>query len=79
MLLKRKLGTYIVTGGATYFMIFEAEYIRPDGKEDHAFRDIQKWYKKKINSMLGIEIPSDITTATQQSIRMESKKENNQQ
>ena len=47
----------------TFHMIFEQEYIRPDGTDDHVFRDLQYWYRNKVNSMLGIEIPSSPSQA----------------
>ena len=39
-------------------MIFQQEYSRPDGKEDHVFLNLQQWYNNKVNSMLGIEVPA---------------------
>ena len=53
----------MITGGVTFHMIFEQEYIRPDGTDDHVFRDLQYWYRNKVNSMLGIEIPSSPSQA----------------
>lgn len=53
-----KLASYVFTGGVTFHMIFHQEYVRPDGKEDHVFSDIQKWYRQNVDSMLGLDIPS---------------------
>ena len=46
--LYRKLGTAILTSFTAFHVVFQVDY----GDQEHAFTDIQKWYKRKVDDIL---------------------------
>jgi len=44
----RKTGTAVLTAGTAFHVVFQVDY----GDHDHAFTDIQKWYRKKVDDVL---------------------------
>eukprot|EP00557_Chaetoceros_sp_GSL56_P006974 CAMPEP_0176499690 /NCGR_PEP_ID=MMETSP0200_2-20121128/13074_1 /TAXON_ID=947934 /ORGANISM="Chaetoceros sp., Strain GSL56" /LENGTH=109 /DNA_ID=CAMNT_0017898151 /DNA_START=42 /DNA_END=371 /DNA_ORIENTATION=- len=47
-----KTVTAIVTAGTAFHLVFQVDY----GDHDHVFTEVQKWYRKKVDSILLGEI-----------------------
>lgn len=47
-----KAGTAVVTAWTAWYGLFHIDY----GPHEHVFSDIQRWYRREIDSMLGINL-----------------------
>mmetsp|Transcript_28068 Transcript_28068/g.51152 ORF Transcript_28068/g.51152 Transcript_28068/m.51152 type:complete len:86 (-) Transcript_28068:1247-1504(-) len=47
-----KAGTAVITAWTAFYGLFYIDY----GPHEHCFTDIQKWYRRKIDGMLGIDV-----------------------
>ena len=47
-----KAGTAVVTAWTAWYGLFHIDY----GPHEHVFSDLQRWYRRKIDSMLGINL-----------------------
>jgi hypothetical protein len=50
-LIDRKSGTAVLTTWTFFYGLFYIDY----GSHDHCFTDIQRWYRNKIDGLLGID------------------------
>lgn len=61
-----KAGTAVITAWTGFYGLFYIDY----GPHDHCFTDIQRWYRSKLDGLLGI----DARTVKQISNRRENTK-----
>mmetsp|Transcript_3464 Transcript_3464/g.7759 ORF Transcript_3464/g.7759 Transcript_3464/m.7759 type:complete len:85 (-) Transcript_3464:645-899(-) len=46
-----KAGTAVITAWTAFYGLFYIDY----GPHEHCFSDVQRWYRRKIDGMLGID------------------------
>ncbi|KAL9182575.1 hypothetical protein ACHAXT_013227 [Thalassiosira profunda] len=47
-----KAGTAVVTAWTAWYGLFHIDY----GSHEHCFSDIQRWYRRKVDELLGIDL-----------------------
>mmetsp|Transcript_14833 Transcript_14833/g.22229 ORF Transcript_14833/g.22229 Transcript_14833/m.22229 type:complete len:88 (-) Transcript_14833:150-413(-) len=47
-----KAGTAVVTAWTAWYGLFHIDY----GPHEHVFSEVQRWYRRKIDDMLGINL-----------------------
>ena len=52
ILTNRKAGTYVVTAWTAFYGLFYIDY----GPREHVFSDLQRWYRRKLDGLLGIDV-----------------------
>ncbi len=55
-----KLLTGVSTVACTFHLVFRERYEQLKGR-DHVFSGIQRWYNAKVDGMLGVEVPPELT------------------
>ena len=60
-----KAGTAVVTAWTAWYGLFHIDY----GPHEHVFSELQRWYRRKIDDMLGINLDAarQIENSKQQS------------
>mmetsp|Transcript_5987 Transcript_5987/g.13304 ORF Transcript_5987/g.13304 Transcript_5987/m.13304 type:complete len:88 (+) Transcript_5987:107-370(+) len=57
-----KAGTAVLTAFTSFYCLFYIDY----GPQEHVFSDLQRWYRNKMDNMLGIDLNKAKQIASQQ-------------
>lgn len=57
----RKSGTAVVTAWTFFYGLFYIDY----GPHEHVFTDLQRWYRQKLDGLLGIDVAQAISQKKQ--------------